>query len=177
MLDIQHTNPKLTPAWADHVTWGDIVSFRFPVLRRAEEPAPCKRRPCLVLDRVEGPEGVKLLLCYGTSVGDARRTGYDIDITRDEALRAGLRKTTRFIGARRILVSVRNGGFACHPDLGSPVIGMLEGAAFERMNRVRARIFAEADIAEEARRQSRVPYRRATLCVELGRPRPRLVQR
>lgn len=176
MLDLQHINPKLTPDWADHVTWGDIVSFRFPVLRRAEEPAPCKKRPCLVLDRAESVDGVRLLLCYGTSVTEVRRTGYDIDITRDEALLAGLRKTTRFIGARRILVSVHNRGFVCHPGLGSPVIGSLDGAAFERMNRVRARIFAEADIASEARRRRRDLRRRRSTAADHRRPHLRLLE-
>lgn len=139
---------QITPVlpWTATLTHGDIVSFRFPVTE-TEGVFP-KARPCLVLD-VEDRDGLRFLtLAYGTSIGTRANRGYEIRVNRaEDAAAAGLDRPTRFVGARRITVSVAHKGFCLHRELGTPVLGRLSGAAFERMNRVRARIHAERDIA------------------------------
>lgn len=139
---------QITPAlpWTATLTWGDIVSFRFPVAE--EEGVKPKARPCLVLD-VEDRDGLRFAtLAYGTSVGGTANRGFEIRVSRpEEAAAAGLDRPTRFVGARRITVSVAHPGFCMHRVLGTPVLGRLTGASVDRMNRVRARIHAERDIA------------------------------
>lgn len=140
----ERTAPVLP--WTDTVTHGDIVSFRFPVTE-AEGVSP-KARPCLILDVEEGDDLRLVTLAYGTSIGTRANRGYEIRVNRaEEAAAAGLDRPTRFVGARRITVSVAHKSFCVHGQLGTPVLGRLSGAAYERMNRVRARIHAERDIA------------------------------
>ena len=143
---------KVTPVqpWADTLAYGDIVSFRFPV--NEEDGVKPKARPCLVLD-VEDRDGLTFVtLAYGTSVGGTANRGYEIRVNRAEDIEAaGLDRPTRFVGARRITVSTAHSGFRVNRQLGTAVIGQLSGSAFDRMNRVRARIHAERDIAAHYR--------------------------
>lgn len=140
--------------WTQTLTHGDIVSFHFPVTE--EEGVAPKARPCLVLD-VEERDGHRFVtLAYGTSVGGTANRGYEIRVNRPEdATAAGLDRPTRFVGARRITVSAAHPGFCVKRALGTAVIGRLSGVPFDRMNRVRARIHAERDIA--IYRRTRLP--------------------
>lgn len=145
----------MTPAWRDHVAVGDIVSFHFPCATDDDATAP-KARPCLVLD-VENIGGQRYaLLAYGTTATTGANRGYEIRVRSAEALAtAGLHKPTRFVAARRLLVPLDSGGFACCAGTGAPVLGCLTGETRERMHAVRARIHAERDIAADRRASRR----------------------
>ncbi|QIE54176.1 hypothetical protein G5B40_01175 [Pikeienuella piscinae] len=54
-----------------------------------------------------------------------------------------------------MLVSLDHPGIVLWAATGAPVMGRLSGDAVERMNSVRARIHAEADIAAERRSERR----------------------
>lgn len=147
--------PTMTPAWRDHVAVGDIVSFHFPCATDDTATAP-KARPCLVLD-VETIHGQRYaLLAYGTTATTGANRGYEIRVRSAEALTSGgLHKPTRFVAARRLLVPLDSGGFACCAGTGAPVLGRLTGETRERMHAVRARLHAERDIAADRRASRR----------------------
>ena len=64
---------------------------------------------------------------------------------------ARLNEPTRFVGARRLPMSLGQGGFIiCHAT-GAPVPGSLSGSSFKAMNAVGGRIHVEGDIAAERR--------------------------
>lgn len=145
-------DPAALPNWRDTLSWGDIVSFYFPV---KEENGPAsKRRPCLVIDTdIKGGHRY-VTLAYGTTTERRGRRSYEIQVYGAEAVASsGLTRPTRFLGSRRITVSTAHPGFVSCKDKGSPVLGRLSGNAFERMNAVRARIHAEADIAAHYREE------------------------
>ncbi|WP_323768522.1 hypothetical protein [Antarctobacter sp.] len=140
---------------AGHPVRGDVVLFRFPVTEEDAEPGAPKRRPCLVLDTFESGGERYVELAYGTSVSTRANRGYEV-MVKQPASRAvaGLNKPTRFIGARRITVHIDNSGFNGPTD-GPTIIGRLDEALLNRMNAVRARIHAEADIAAHDREERR----------------------
>ena len=147
--------PTLPDAeWRSTLAAGDIVAFRFPVSEDDTEAKP-KVRPCLVLE-IETVCGKRYaLLAYGTTSNTAANHGYEVRVSKADAQGNGLRQATRFIGARRILVSLDSSGFAVSSTTGAPILGTLDAAARERMNRVRARIHAERDIAADCRASRR----------------------
>jgi hypothetical protein len=53
------------------------------------------------------------------------------------------------------MVNLDHHGFIASSAVGTPVIGALTGAALERMNAVRGRIYAEADIVAERHAERR----------------------
>ncbi|EGJ22917.1 hypothetical protein RSWS8N_12545 [Cereibacter sphaeroides WS8N] len=140
--------------WRQTLKVGDIVSFRFPV--EDVEGGPAKNRPCLVLEVEQTHAAPRITLAYGTTVPGGRKRGYEVRVSDPAAFReAGLHRPTRFIGLRRLTVSADHPAFAVCRDLGTPKIGRLTGAEFERLQAVRARIHAEADIAAERRAERR----------------------
>lgn len=163
MLDQKHTtdmqlDPSMKADWRDHLTWGHVVLFLFPIKLAGEGEKP-KARPCLILDCPEINGRRFAVVAYGTSVNSQANRGYEIVVDGTEALDLGLAKPTRFIGARRILVPLDHKGFLNVVGTPSPVIGRLSGRAFNRMNAVRGRIQAEADIAAERRAERRADRR------------------
>lgn len=147
-----HTTHVATDS-AAHVQPGHVVLFRFPVRHPQTIDGLPTARPCLVLE-VDG-EGAsrKLALAYGTTATSVSHTGYDIRLTRLSDLRnAGLKRPTRFIGARLLSVSPNHEGFPIGMT-GTPVTGRLAEAPWERMQWVRARLHAEHDIAVEHQRE------------------------
>jgi hypothetical protein len=172
MLDTINTTLTMTPAWQEHVTHGDIVSFRFPL---AEESSAgrAKARPCLVLD-IETKGGQRYaLLAYGTTSHRRSNVGYEVHVRRRaEYLSAGLDEPTRFVGARRLLVPLTHKGFVICRGTGSCVLGRLDGAPIDAMNAVRGRIHAEHDIAAERRSHGRRSHlRRRGFVLEQRAPR------
>jgi len=159
MLDILPIDLRLTAAWRDHLSHGDIVLFRFPLAEDGETATP-KPRPCLVLD-VETIGGKRYaLLAYGTTSRRKSNVGDAVHVRkRADYIAAGLHEPTRFVGARRILAPLTHSCFALDRHTGSPVIGRIDGDIFERMNEVRGRIHALRDIRAE-RRKARGPHRR-----------------
>ncbi|MFW5867972.1 MAG: hypothetical protein ACOCX2_09165 [Armatimonadota bacterium] len=167
MLDTINTTLTMTPAWQEHVSHGDIVSFRFPLAEEASAGRP-KARPCLILDIETKGDQRYALLAYGTTSRRRSNVGYEVHVRRRvEYLAAGLDEPTRFVGARRLLVPLTHKGFVICRATGSCVLGRLEGAPFEAMNAVRGRIHAEHDIAAERRAQRRRSHlRRREVAVE-----------
>ncbi len=155
MLDSTPTLSTMTTAWRDHVSHGDIVSFRFPLAEEGSQGRP-KARPCLILD-IEVRDGIRYaLLAYGTSSRRRSNIGYEVHVRRRaDRLMSGLDAPTRFVGARRLLVPLTHKGFVICGATGSAVLGHLAGGPFAAMNAVRGRIHAEHDIAAERRSRRR----------------------
>lgn len=156
MLD--NTSPITTmntTTWRAKVSYGDILSFRFPLAEEAAAERP-KARPCLILDVVMRGDRRYVLLAYGTTSRRPSNVGHEIHVRRQAAYSAaGLDRPTRFVGARRLLVPLTHSGFVVRSDTDSAVIGRLSGQALGDMNAVRARIFAARDIAEHYRSNDR----------------------
>ncbi|MDO6458992.1 type II toxin-antitoxin system PemK/MazF family toxin [Celeribacter halophilus] len=147
------------PDWRETVQRGDIVLFRFPVNKDGEHALP-KRRPCLVLDVRTTGDTKFVDLAYGTTSRRRANRGYEVILRhpQSQAL-AGLDRPTRFVCARRITVSINHSGFI---EEGKPrtLLGRLDPPLMERMNAVRARIQAEADIAAYKRERQRAEQTR-----------------
>jgi hypothetical protein len=166
----------MTDAWRDHLTYGDIVVFRFP-LSEGGETAPIKARPCLVLDIETIGDERYAVLAYGTTSRRRANSGEEIHVRkRDAYTAAGLDEPTRFVGARRILVPLTHSGFVPHTETGSPVLGQLESLELDRLNAVRGRIHALHDIAAE-RRSSRSKRAAPSFTVEHRHPKRRKTQK
>lgn len=152
MLDTSQHDPKQSADWRDHLSWGDIVSFRFPVFDRPEPGQTAKKRPCLIIDRCLIGALTFVTLAYGTSQIMRKQAAFEISVSSLSSVSAsGLHQPTRFQCSRRVRVSLNFGGFVAHPITQSPVIGTLPKNEFAAMNAVRARIQAVADIAADRR--------------------------
>ncbi|TCS60265.1 PemK-like, MazF-like toxin of type II toxin-antitoxin system [Primorskyibacter sedentarius] len=153
-----HSPKSFVPVfdWKDLVERGDVVLFAFPVNEDADGPTEePKRRPCLVLDVFE-LNGTKFVeLAYGTSARTKANTGYEVRVGHTASCdAAGLDRPSRFVCARRVIVSVNHPGFEGGDERGTR-IGRLDPPLLDRMNAVRARLQAEADIRAEERRERR----------------------
>ncbi|GGM00360.1 hypothetical protein GCM10011534_22730 [Pseudooceanicola nanhaiensis] len=150
-----HPQPFTPVASSAHLQRGDVVLFRFPLAEADDEPGAPKRRPCLVLDTLTAGDDRFVEIAYGTSADTRANRGYEVIVKQPDArTTAGLSKPTRFVCARRIIVHVDHSGF--HGRAKRPhIIGRLDEALLERMNAVRARIQAEADIAAYYREEKR----------------------
>ncbi|MEP0146511.1 MAG: type II toxin-antitoxin system PemK/MazF family toxin [Paracoccaceae bacterium] len=140
--------------WKDLVERGDVVLFAFPINEGADSPTEQpKLRPCLVLDVFE-LNGIKFVeLAYGTSAHTKANTGYEVRVGHtDSCHAAGLDRPSRFVCARRVIVSINHPGFKGSKERGT-LIGRLDPPLLDRMNAMRARLQAEADIQAEARRE------------------------
>jgi len=153
MLDATTFLPTFTQ-WRDAVAHGDLLMFAHPDGASSRDGA-AQARPCLVVDlaRIGGRRFVALAAGVPDHGGPAR--GYDV-VVRDP--RAGDGRPLRFCAARRLLVPLDHAGFETGPN-GSPRLGALEGRELDRLNRVRARLHAEHDIAMD-RRERRLAERR-----------------
>jgi hypothetical protein len=163
MLDQTDYTPPSTD-WQQRLSRGDIVRFRFPVKEPCTSGERPKLRPCLVLEIVDFGGTRFITLAYGTSADTKANRGQEVLVTKPASMQAaGLEKPTRFVCARRCHISHDHPGFEVAADIGTPVIGHLDEVLTERMNAVRARLQAEADIAaeaREARRRERETWRR-----------------
>lgn len=153
-----HQTTPILPAKTEpcQLERGDVVLFRFPTSEEEDtEGGAPKRRPCLVLDVFERGCERYVQLAYGTSAHTRANRGYEVLVKqRDSRAVAGLRKPTRFIGARRVTVHVQNSGLR-GPAEGPKILGRLDDALLARMHAIRARIQAEADIAAHYREECR----------------------
>lgn len=156
MLDNTYQQPKPAKNWQTVLQPGHIVMFRFPV-RLTDDPP--KIRPCLVLDVIRKGGEHFAVLAYGTTAQTNANRGYEVAVSGETLLKLlKLRKPTRFVGARRITVSLDHNGFACNRD-GTPILSALVGTSVDRMHAVRARIHAMVDIRKE-RREARARRRK-----------------
>lgn len=151
--------------WQEIIERGDVVLFRFPIAdeddsNRDQKP---KRRPCLVLNVFNKSETTFVELAYGTSAPTKANRGHEVRVTqRASCHSAGLNKPSRFVCARRVIVSLNHPGFDGGDGRGI-LIGRLDSSLIERMNAVRVRIHAEVDIQADAlreRREEREGWRR-----------------
>ena len=140
----------LQPSWRTGLAPGDIVAFRFPVVEELHTPPP-KIRPCLVLDIQTLGHVDFAVIAYGTSAETAANRGYDIHVTEaQERVVAGLRRPTRFVGSRRIMIALDHPDFVVHGALKTPVIGRLSGRSHHAMKRMWGRIRADQKRREQA---------------------------
>lgn len=151
--------------WQEIIERGDVVLFRFPIAdeddsNRDHKP---KRRPCLVLDVFSKSQTTFVELAYGTSAATKANRGHEVRVTqRASCHSAGLNKPSRFVCARRVIVSLNHPGFDGGDDRGI-LIGRLDSSLIKRMSAVRVRIHAEVDIQADAlreRREEREGWRR-----------------
>ncbi|WP_288924857.1 hypothetical protein [uncultured Maritimibacter sp.] len=156
MLDNTFQQPKPAKHLQTVLQPGHIVMFRFPV-RLTDDPP--KIRPCLVLDVVRRGGEQFAVLAYNTKVQTNANCGHEVAVSGETMLKVlKQRKSTRFVGARRITVSLDHHGFACNRD-GTPILSALVDPSVEWMHAVRARIHAMADIRKE-RREARARRRK-----------------
>jgi hypothetical protein len=143
--------------WKESLTRGDIVSFAFPI----ENPRPwdiVKPRPCLVLDIARHDGRREAVIAYGTDFENTSNRGHEIRVRHEADIRAlGLRKPTRFVCARRLIVPLDHGAFRCSAE-GTPVIGRLTPPLLARLEKVLA------DLAFEAAVEQPTQSRRADRC-------------
>ena len=140
--------------WRSHLQWGDIVLFCFPATDKGSKHTT-KYRSCAVLE-VSDVAGKRFVtLVSGDAIETKAQCAYETHVTRPEAMKVtGLEYPTRFLGRRRITVSINHKGF----DLGfsgTPVIGLLTGPERDRFNDVRARVQADLDMAAFERAEHR----------------------
>jgi hypothetical protein len=151
MLDTTTAIAAFQP-WTETLDRGDVVVFSFP----CSDEGPVKPRPCLVLEVGRAGDNGFVELAYGTTSKTAANRGYEIHVSREAAMRAaGLSKPTRFVAARRVIASFGSALFLTNASHPTPVIGRLDPDTMERMNAVRARLWAEKDFAAERRRERR----------------------
>jgi hypothetical protein len=179
MLDATPYDDTTAFTWQETVTRGDLVSFVFPC--QEDHPTePPMARPCLILE-LEQRSGLRFAqAAYGTTAMSGRNKGYEVRVLNDEDRRlAGLHEPTRFIGARTVWVSLNHEAFRLAPGRDTPVIGRLPQPLLDRMNAVRGRLHAEADIAADRRKERRASHRKAAaqrgrdFTVEYRNPRRR----
>lgn len=147
--------PVLDADWHNHLSHGDVVMFRFPA---AGQPAAA--RPCLVLD-IE-TVGIRRCAALIPAFPARRPTSSDRSVMlfhRAEYRSAGLDGPTRFPVRSRLLVPLAHAGFVASQTTGTPVIGRLDGDAFERMNAERGRLHALRDIRADRERDPRLRRR------------------
>jgi hypothetical protein len=138
--------------WPTSVRYGDIVMFR-TVHDDGERAQPI---PCLVLEAHRTAVIARLLLAPSVTECPGRDRAYAIGVRApSQVIAAGLTSPKQFIGASRMLVSAGHSGFVASSASGSLIIGRLTETSFERMNAVRARLQAEADIAAYDRARKR----------------------
>jgi len=141
--------PEHSATAATELRRGDIVLFRFPI--KEDGDLRPKRRPCLVLEKHDIFGATFIELAYGTSAMTRANRGYEINVLKSEDIMAsGLKEPTRFVGSRRISISLRNPGL-CSGATVPRIVGHLATSLNARFNAVRARIKADADIAEDYR--------------------------
>jgi hypothetical protein len=98
-------------------------------------------------------------LAYGTTSASRANRGREVRVLHpDEIADAGLMEPTRFVCVRRVMVPVGHKAFTLG-GRATPVLGHLTGAAFEDMQKLRARFQAERDMAAEFRAAKKLATR------------------
>lgn len=105
---------------------GTVVAFPFPL---GEGAGRAKTRPCLVIATSSKNGTPRVTIAYGTSSDSGANRGLDLDLSDPGHWQAaGLRRSSRFVLARRVTVSLFDPGFDSRKT-GSPVIGFLPPSA------------------------------------------------
>lgn len=132
--------------WRDQLAPGHVVSFAFPFAERARDAGERpKRRPCLVIAIDRSGAAPTATLAYGTGATTAANVGLELHVIDAAARRAaGVRKPTRFVGARRATVDLEDAAFALNAE-GTPILGSLDAAGVERLHAIRSVLAAAPD--------------------------------
>ena len=147
--------------WKSSLRPGDVVWFPFPIANGERSDTRPTHGPCLVLDVFSERQLPTAKIAYGATMEVEDKRGYDIRVQSPKAReRAGLDRPTRFDCSRTRTVSLNHPGFDSVQPGTTPVIGCLDDLLTARMNAVRARLDAEADMAAEVREQRRCEYQR-----------------
>jgi mRNA-degrading endonuclease toxin of MazEF toxin-antitoxin module len=118
---------------------GDIVLFRFPVAE-GHGSGIIKRRPCLVVNRKTVGGDDLIDIAYGTTAKSRANRGFELHISHDDDLeQAGIAQPTRFVCARRVLVSPLHRSFDPLRDA-DPHIGRLSPGLMPRHDDLRGKI-------------------------------------
>lgn len=139
---------------------GDIVACRFPIADEPNRPGD-KVRPCVVLAVHQRHDGALFVeVAYGTDAVHTSNSGFDFAIV-DEAeyLGAGLKKPTRFVLRRSVVVPVSD-AYLDFNHAGTAKIGSLPAKSRDRM---------------EERDKARVARRRPNGVVVCHRPRKKVI--
>lgn len=142
MKDFNRPDLSGDTVWYDRLCVGDVALFRFPNSEpdSAEQP---KTRTCLVVNVEHQDTQVFVEIAFGTSAQTDANRGLDIGVTEpDEMATAGLRKQTRFVCARRIIVSINHAGWDLNDQHDTPVVGRLGPQAMSDLAEIRERIAA-----------------------------------
>nr|WP_321459820.1 hypothetical protein [uncultured Cohaesibacter sp.] len=137
---------------------GDIVAFHFPS-GKSGKPAQFFPHPWLVLDMQTHVGQLYLTLARWHEAGQLPHRFYELVVSQSgQATIAGVSGPMLFNCRQQVIVSVRHKGFALGQH-GFPVIGMVNESELERLNAIRARLQAFADIRAEERtcRQRKPP--------------------
>nr|WP_321462896.1 hypothetical protein [uncultured Cohaesibacter sp.] len=164
------TNRRYIPeeeSWPETIQRGDIVAFHFPS-GKSGKPAQLFPRPWLVLDMQTHVGQLYLTLARSHEAGQLPHRFYELVVSQSgQATIAGASGPMVFNCRQQVIVSVRHKGFALGQQ-GSPVIGMVNESELERLNAIRARLQAFADIrAEERTCRLRKRKSRYSLCPQL----------
>jgi hypothetical protein len=138
---------EITPVvpWTDTVSRGDVLWINPAGPGATQTPLPC-----LVLEVEAAPRGKRLLVAPSVAGRADRTQAYEVALrTERECHAAGVSGPTRFLGAARIFLRTTSASIHIPQGAVSPISGRLTGVVLSRMNRVRARIYAERDIAAD----------------------------
>lgn len=138
---------QITPVvpWTDTVSRGDVLWINPTGPGTTQAPLPC-----LVLEVEAAPRGKRLLVAPGVAGRADRTQPYEIALrTERECQAAGVPGPTRFLGAARIFLRTTSASIHIPRGAVSPNTGRLTSVVVGRMNRVRARIHSELDIAAD----------------------------
>ena len=153
--------PVLDANWRNHLSHGDVVMFRFPGTGQPVAARPVARA-CLVLDiETVGTRRCAVLVPAFPARWPASSDRSVTLFHRTEYRAVGLDGPTRFLIRSRQLVPLAHEGFVASQTTGTPVIGRLDGDAFERTNAERGRLHALRDIRADRERDQR-PQRRGS---------------
>lgn len=140
------------PTWQTALSVGVILRFPFPM---SDDATPSAPRPCLVLEVERGGAAPRIVLAPGATHEANAGDCYDIVVSSPAEFRAaGLTRAYRFQARRPLSVALGQSGVHVALPVLSPVMGRLTGSAHARMQRLRARLHAEHDIASERRREA-----------------------
>lgn len=148
------TEPTSPPPWMADLRPGAIVVHRYPAPGRMGAHRSPEPRPCLVVDVYDLHGHGVVALAHGVPAASGIRRDRDLVIAARE-LRGvpELPEAHRFVASACLLVPLGSPAFVVDPERGTPVLGHLSGEAMARLDDLRARLHAEADIAAEDRRR------------------------
>lgn len=130
-------------SWHTDLSIGDVVLFYFPHAERDTCEAP-KSRTCLVVDLFDEAGTTMVELAYGTSVDTAANRGREIHLVDPEEIAiAGLHRPSRFVCARRVIVSIDHPGWDLDDWHATPVLGRLGPRVCAELDKIRAAIQAD----------------------------------